>query len=107
MRERPCSPHAQRRRPPTRSDQFSARAWREGHARRDASARYIASRMRSVRAEDPRRHLAEALHRDERKEREMPTYEYGCNKCGHGFTQFMHIDEQDKAKVRCPKCKDQ
>ena len=37
----------------------------------------------------------------------MPTYEYACNKCGNGFTQFMHIDEQDKAKVRCPKCKAQ
>lgn len=37
----------------------------------------------------------------------MPTYEYVCNKCGSAFTQFMHIEEQDRAKVQCPKCKDQ
>ena len=37
----------------------------------------------------------------------MPTYEYECNKCGHGFTQVMHIEEQDKAKIMCPKCRNQ
>lgn len=37
----------------------------------------------------------------------MPIYEYECKKCGHGFTQTMSIEDQDKAKVQCPKCKSQ
>ena len=37
----------------------------------------------------------------------MPTYEYECDKCGYGFTQFMHMEDQDKAKIACPKCKNQ
>jgi putative FmdB family regulatory protein len=37
----------------------------------------------------------------------MPTYEYECNKCRHGFTQVLHIDEQERTAVRCPKCGNQ
>jgi len=32
----------------------------------------------------------------------MPTYEYECDKCGHGFERFQKIGEQP-VKV-CPKC---
>lgn len=33
----------------------------------------------------------------------MPTYEYGCQKCGHEFEQFQSI--KDEPLKRCPKCK--
>jgi len=35
----------------------------------------------------------------------MPTYEYECKKCGHEFVLAMAMDEHQKKKVRCPKCK--
>ncbi len=35
----------------------------------------------------------------------MPTYEYECKKCGHEFMLTMGMDEHQKKKVRCPKCK--
>jgi len=35
----------------------------------------------------------------------MPTYEFACNACKHGFTLVMTIAEHDKKKVSCPKCK--
>ena len=35
----------------------------------------------------------------------MPTYEYECKKCGHEFSLIMPMDEHQKRKVRCPKCK--
>jgi len=35
----------------------------------------------------------------------MPTYEYECKKCGHGFSLIMAMTEHEKKKVRCPKCK--
>jgi putative FmdB family regulatory protein len=35
----------------------------------------------------------------------MPTYEFECKKCGCQFEQVMTVNEHDKAKVRCPKCK--
>ncbi|MGA2177652.1 MAG: zinc ribbon domain-containing protein [Verrucomicrobiota bacterium] len=35
----------------------------------------------------------------------MPTYEYECKKCGHEFSLTMAMDEHEKKKVRCPKCK--
>jgi putative FmdB family regulatory protein len=34
----------------------------------------------------------------------MPIYEYECRKCGHGFSRTMSIEEQDRAKVECPRC---
>lgn len=37
----------------------------------------------------------------------MPTYEYECKKCGHGFSLVMSIEQLDKTKVQCPKCKSQ
>jgi putative FmdB family regulatory protein len=37
----------------------------------------------------------------------MPTYEYECKKCGHEFSLTMAMDEHQKKKVRCPKCKSQ
>ncbi len=35
----------------------------------------------------------------------MPTYEYECKKCGHDFSLVMPMEEHQKKKVRCPKCK--
>ncbi len=35
----------------------------------------------------------------------MPTYEYECKKCGHEFSLTVAMDEHQKRKVRCPKCK--
>ncbi len=35
----------------------------------------------------------------------MPTYEYECKKCGHEFLLTVAMDEHQKRKVRCPKCK--
>ena len=35
----------------------------------------------------------------------MPSYEYQCRKCGHEFLLIMAMDEHQKKKVRCPKCK--
>ncbi len=35
----------------------------------------------------------------------MPTYEYECKKCGHEFTLTLAMEEHQKKKVRCPKCK--
>jgi putative FmdB family regulatory protein len=35
----------------------------------------------------------------------MPTYEYECKKCRHEFSLTMAMDEHEKKKVRCPKCK--
>lgn len=36
----------------------------------------------------------------------MPTYEYGCIKCGHKFDVFTSIGEKEKGlKLTCPKCK--
>jgi putative FmdB family regulatory protein len=33
----------------------------------------------------------------------MPTYEYECLRCGHGFEQFQSI--KDPPLKRCPKCR--
>lgn len=33
----------------------------------------------------------------------MPTYEYKCDKCGHGFERFQSMTD-DPVK-RCPKCR--
>jgi len=35
----------------------------------------------------------------------MPTYEYECRKCGRRFSLAMSMEDHDKKKVRCPKCK--
>ncbi len=35
----------------------------------------------------------------------MPTYEYECKQCGHEFTLRLGMEEHQKKKVRCPKCK--
>lgn len=32
----------------------------------------------------------------------MPTYEYLCDACGHGFEQFQSM--KDKPVRKCPKC---
>ena len=32
----------------------------------------------------------------------MPTYEYACSKCGHGFEQFQSM--RDDPLKKCPKC---
>ncbi len=33
----------------------------------------------------------------------MPTYEYKCEKCGHGFEHFQNMS--DKRLSKCPKCR--
>lgn len=33
----------------------------------------------------------------------MPTYEYKCDKCGHGMDVFQSM--KDKALTKCPVCK--
>ena len=33
----------------------------------------------------------------------MPTYEYECDACGHGFEEFQSMT--DKKLKKCPKCK--
>lgn len=37
----------------------------------------------------------------------MPTYEFQCRKCSNGFTMAMSIEQLDKTKVQCPKCRSQ
>lgn len=39
-----------------------------------------------------------------RKDR-MPTYDYACEKCGHGFQRVETITEHGSKKVKCPECK--
>jgi putative FmdB family regulatory protein len=34
----------------------------------------------------------------------MPTYDYRCQACGHGFLKFESILTPAEAKVKCPKC---
>ncbi len=33
----------------------------------------------------------------------MPTYEYECTKCGHGFEEFASFS--DPPRARCPRCR--
>ncbi|MBI4540914.1 MAG: zinc ribbon domain-containing protein [Gemmatimonadetes bacterium] len=35
----------------------------------------------------------------------MPIYEYRCQKCGELFTRVQHIDEHQRARPQCPKCR--
>ncbi len=37
----------------------------------------------------------------------MPTYEYGCEKCGNKFILVLSLREYEKERerVRCPKCR--
>ncbi len=37
----------------------------------------------------------------------MPTYEYRCEDCQHGFTVLLSIKEHDTARPQCPACKSQ
>jgi len=37
--------------------------------------------------------------------RDMPTYDFKCEKCNKSFSETMSISEYDKTKFRCPKCK--
>ena len=35
----------------------------------------------------------------------MPTYEFGCTKCGHKFDVFASISQKEKGlEVKCPEC---
>jgi putative FmdB family regulatory protein len=38
-------------------------------------------------------------------ENAMPRYEFLCEKCKKPFELTMTISEREKAKVKCPKCK--
>ncbi|MEW6440838.1 MAG: FmdB family zinc ribbon protein [bacterium] len=35
----------------------------------------------------------------------MPTYEYQCQACKHNFSCVMTLNEHEKGKAECPKCK--
>ena len=35
----------------------------------------------------------------------MPIYEFKCNNCGHDFDIVESLQEHDKHKENCPKCK--
>jgi putative FmdB family regulatory protein len=35
----------------------------------------------------------------------MPVYDYRCDKCGDLFSLTRTIQEHEKTKTRCPKCK--
>ncbi len=35
----------------------------------------------------------------------MPSYEYGCKDCKKTFTVTQTLQEYEKARVACPKCK--
>jgi putative FmdB family regulatory protein len=35
----------------------------------------------------------------------MPTYEYRCKDCGHEFVETLTVEQHDKRKRQCPKCK--
>jgi len=37
----------------------------------------------------------------------MPVYEYECRGCRQRFTESMSIDDHEKRKLRCPRCKSQ
>ena len=39
--------------------------------------------------------------------RGMPVYEYECRGCGQRFTEMMSIDDHEKRKLQCPRCKSQ
>ena len=34
----------------------------------------------------------------------MPQYDFHCNACNHEFTVSMHIEDREKADIRCPRC---
>ena len=35
----------------------------------------------------------------------MPTYTYMCKDCKKSFTLMMSLNEHDKNRIACPKCK--
>ena len=35
----------------------------------------------------------------------MPIYDFKCNNCGHLFDMIETLEEHDKHKEKCPKCK--
>jgi putative FmdB family regulatory protein len=37
-------------------------------------------------------------------ERDVPTYQYRCEKCGKSFERIETITEDKRAKAKCPKC---
>ena len=36
----------------------------------------------------------------------MPTYEYRCEACDHDFSVIRTLEEHEKGKPACPKCKE-
>ena len=40
-----------------------------------------------------------------RRNFQMPTYDYACQKCGHAFQRVEKISEHGLKKVKCPECK--
>ena len=39
--------------------------------------------------------------------RDVPTYQYRCERCGKSFELIETISEHEKAKAKCPKCEQQ
>ena len=37
----------------------------------------------------------------------MPVYGYECRSCGNHFMESMSIDDHDKRKLQCPRCRSQ
>jgi putative FmdB family regulatory protein len=37
----------------------------------------------------------------------MPLYQYECRGCGTRFTETMSVEDLDKRKLQCPKCRSQ
>jgi putative FmdB family regulatory protein len=45
------------------------------------------------------------INMDQRREQDMPTYEYRCGTCAKGFTIVLTMSEHDRGDIRCPECK--
>jgi putative FmdB family regulatory protein len=39
------------------------------------------------------------------EDRDMPTYDYACQKCGTNFQRVEKISEHGTKKIKCPECK--
>src|SRR5690606_11454483 len=37
----------------------------------------------------------------------MPLYTYECHSCGNRFVEVMSIDDHEKRKLQCPRCRSQ
>jgi putative FmdB family regulatory protein len=47
---------------------------------------------------------ARGVNRQENRGRDIPRYEFLCEKCKKSFELIMTISEREKAQVKCPTC---